>query len=275
MGRRRYQHPNVLKTKTARPQWFYRVMIDVLIDRNRIGRKEKAVYLGFVDEMGKREAEKLRDVKLKEVNNTPLVIQSQVRLNDLLAVYRSTYLPGLKPSSAHAIDHRLKKHVEPHFGALSLHEIDSIKVQQWIFKMEDAGLSKATRDGILVALRSVFEAAEMWGYSMGRNPCKRIKLGNGGEVRDRRPLERWEAKNMLAAVDEEPLKLIVETALYTGLRVSELLGLTWGVIDVRRRILQVRQAKSQQGAIAEPKSAEGAALFRSASLRIASSGRTA
>src|ERR1051325_9952820 len=113
MGRRRYQHPNVLKTDAKRPQWYYRIMIDVLVDRNRIGRREKAVYLGYCDEMGKREAEKLRDLKLKDVNNTPALIQSQVRFSDLLAVYRSTYLMGLKPSTSHNFEHRLKKYVEP------------------------------------------------------------------------------------------------------------------------------------------------------------------
>jgi len=35
------------------------------------------------------------------------------------------------------------------------------------------------------------------------------------------------------------------------------LGLTWGVIDVRRRTFQVRQGRSQQGALAEPKSSAG------------------
>jgi len=201
MGRRRYQHPNVLKTKTGRPRWFVRVMVDVLVDRNRVGRREKAIYLAYVDETGKREAEKLRDEKLKEINNTPALIQSQVKFSDLVAVYRSTYLPGLKPSTSHNFDHRLRCYVEPAFGTLRLHEIDPIKVQQWVYQMEDSGLSKSTRQTNLAMLRSVFEAAESWGYTMTRNPCKRIKLGGGGEVRDRRPLEPWEAKALLAGID--------------------------------------------------------------------------
>lgn len=257
MGRRRYQHPNILKTEAKRPQWYYRVMVDVLVDRNRTGRREKAIYLGFCDEMGKREAEKARDAKLKEVNNTPALIQSQVKFSDLLTVYRSTFVPGLKPGVAHNYEHRLTKHVEPTFGPFRLHEIDAIKVQQWVYSMEDAGLARSTRQTNLAVLRSVFEAAELWGYTMMRNPCKRIKLGAGGEVRDLRPLEPWEARLLLKELGEEPLRLITETALYTGLRISEVLGLTWGAIDTRRRELHVRQAKSQQGALAEPKSAAG------------------
>src|ERR1700693_4522502 len=99
MGRPRYQHPNVLKTKGKHPRWYVRVMVDVLVDRNRTERKEQAIYLAFCDEKGKREAEKRRDEKLKDVNNTPLVIQSQVLFKDLAEAYKSTKVPGLKPSS--------------------------------------------------------------------------------------------------------------------------------------------------------------------------------
>ena len=89
MGRPRYQHPSVLKTNGKRPRYYIRVMIDVLVDRNRMGRKEQPNYLGFCDEMGKREAEKLRDEKLKHVNNTPLVIQSQVKFSDSPGAYQT------------------------------------------------------------------------------------------------------------------------------------------------------------------------------------------
>src|ERR1022692_554629 len=141
MGRPRYQHPNVLKTKGKRPRWYIRVMVDVLVDRNRTERKEQAIYLAFCDEKGKREAEKLRDEKLKDVNKTPLVIQSQVLFRDLVEAYKSTYVPGLKPSSRDGYSHRLDKYIVPAFGTLRLFEVDAISVQQWVYRMEDEGLA--------------------------------------------------------------------------------------------------------------------------------------
>ena len=49
-------------------------------------------------------------------------------------------------------------------------------------QMEDYGLAKTTRRTNLAILRSIFEIAEEWGYFVGRNPCKKTKLGGGGEV---------------------------------------------------------------------------------------------
>jgi integrase len=47
---------------------------------------------------------------------------------------------------------------------------------------------------------------------------------------------------------EEALSLMVETALYTGLRISESSGLTWGSVDTQARVITIRQRKSRRGA---------------------------
>jgi integrase len=258
MGRPRYQHPSVLKTSGKRPRWYVRVMVDMLADRARTVRKEKALYLGYCDEMGKREAEKAAAEKLKEVNNTPLVIQSQVLMRDLVEAYKTGYLPGLRASTRHDFTYQLDKHVLPTFGKLRLFEIDSLKVQQWIYHLEEAGLAKSSRRKTLVVLRSVFDAAEEWGYFVGRNPCKKKKMGAGGPVRDLRALDPAEALRLLQTLTNvQPLGRIVEVALFTGIRVGEALGLTWGAIDHRRSALEVRQGRSQQGELDEPKTPRG------------------
>jgi integrase len=122
--------------------------------------------------------------------------------------------------------------------------------------MEDRGLARSTRALNLSVLRSIFENAEMWGYFQGRNPCKRIKLGSGGEVFNRRALTPDEARTLIASMDE-PLRLIVEAALFPGLRFSELMGLTWDAIDHASQTITVRQGRSQHGDLDEPKSRKG------------------
>jgi len=210
MGRPRYQQPSVLKTKGKRPRWYIRVMVDVIIDRGRTGRKEETIYLGFVDECGIQEAKKRRDDKLKTVNNTPFVIQSQVAFMDLAEAYRKTHIPGLKPSSRTGYAHCLDKYILPAFDGLRLFEVDASKVQQWVYAMEDEGLAKRTRQKALAILRSVFDMAEEYGYFQGRNPCKKTKLGNGGDIFDRRPLEPEEALRLLAALEgDEPLRTML------------------------------------------------------------------
>ena len=117
MGRPRYQRPSVQRTrpKHGRARWFIRVMVDVLADRARTVRKEKTLYLGYCDEMGKREAEKEAAKHLTTVNNTPLVIQSQVKFGVVAQAYKDTALRGMK-SGRHSQEHCIDKHILPTFG---------------------------------------------------------------------------------------------------------------------------------------------------------------
>jgi integrase len=230
-------------------------MVDVLVDRNQMGRREKVLYLGFCDEMGKREAEKERDKQLATVNNTPLVVQSQVKFTDVAEAYKKTALRGMK-SGRHSQEHCIDKNILPTFGHRMLYEIDAIKIQQWVYGLEDRGLARSTRAYNLKVLRAIFEAAEEWGYFQGRNPCKRIKPGAGADIYDRRALTPDEARKLIAGA-EDPLKLLIETALFTGLRVSELLGLTWSAIEYGKQTLTVKQARSRFGEIGSPKSEAG------------------
>jgi integrase len=179
-------------------------------------------------------------------------------MKDLVAAYRAAFLPGLKPSTRHTYSHQIDRHILPTFGELRLFEIDALKAQQWVYTLEKAGLARSSRSNSVVVLRSIFEAAEEWGYFTGRNPCKKTKLGTGADVWDKRALEPAEALRLLRiCAEEQPIGIVVEVALFTGLRVSEVLGLTWGAVDNRRALIEVRQARSQQGEFADPKTARG------------------
>jgi integrase len=120
-------------------------------------------------------------------------------------------------------------------------------------------IAKETRRTTLAVLRSIFEIASEWGYFAGRNPCKKTKVGEtSGRVWDKRALEPAEALRLFRAIDaDQPLAIIVEVALFTGLRASEVLALTWGAIDPRRSLVRVKQGKSQQGEFSEPKTPKG------------------
>jgi hypothetical protein len=77
MGRRRYQKPNVLRTKARNKsdqRWFFRARVDVIME-DGTRRKERPFPLGLCSEIGKREAEcdhcyaEARDIRLHGHDN--------------------------------------------------------------------------------------------------------------------------------------------------------------------------------------------------------------
>ena len=65
-----------------------------------------------------------------------------------------------------------------------------------------------------------------------------------------------EIQRLLAASVGRHRPLIV-TAVFTGLRASELCGLPWSAVDFEKRMITVRQRADQWGTIGMPKSAAG------------------
>src|SRR5262249_10532257 len=77
------------------------------------------------------------------------------------------------------------------------------------------------------------------------NPVKKVRFAreDNGRVRMLSPAEEVQLLTQCAP----HLKPLVVTALHTGFRASELLSLTWGDIDFRRRVITVRAGYAKTG----------------------------
>jgi integrase len=64
-----------------------------------------------------------------------------------------------------------------------------------------------------------------------------------------------EGDDIRKLLDKMPAKYdpIFRTAVFTGLRLGELLGLKWQDVDLARGVIRVRRQLTQQGELAEPK----------------------
>lgn len=74
--------------------------------------------------------------------------------------------------------------------------------------------------------------------------------------RQKRILETADIQRLLAAMPEK-YRPIFQTAVFTGARIGEVLGLRWGDVDFTRQVICVRRQLTQLGDIDEPKTASG------------------
>jgi integrase len=52
---------------------------------------------------------------------------------------------------------------------------------------------------------------------------------------------------LLLAAAAAPYRIAIGTALFSGLRLGELLGLTWADVDFKERVIRVRPQLDRQG----------------------------
>jgi integrase len=132
------------------------------------------------------------------------------------------------------------------FGGKFLTEINPFMIEKYKQKRKEDGVSVRTINIELACLRHMFNTALRWGKAQ-KNPVREVKLFKEPEGKDRilspeeeiRLLETARASKR--AIHLEP---IIITAIKTGMRLSEVLGLKWSHVDFANRMITVEGTKN-------------------------------
>ena len=96
----------------------------------------------------------------------------------------------------------------------------------------------------LAIISHLFEIARKeWGMEGIGNPVKSIRLPTKPQGRDRRLLPK-ELEKIIAASGSPVLPDIVSLALETGMRQGELAGMTWDMVDLKKRTVTLMETKN-------------------------------
>jgi integrase len=149
-------------------------------------------------------------------------------------------------------------HIKPALGSLKLAKLTTPLINEFLDHLLRSG-SRAMAAKILTSLKGVITEAQRRGLT-SHNPALPVKLGI--KSREQHKLEegkdfpsKSEINGILAnAGHSHPF---LATAVFTGLRASELRGLRWSDIDWDKKLLHVRQRANLFGDIGLPKSRAG------------------
>ncbi len=142
-------------------------------------------------------------------------------------------------------EYHLNRHLLPAFGKRRLQQISTDDCARLIAQLRAKGLAPKTIAGALVPLGRVLSLALRRGY-INSNPLLRLEASERPRIqkREQRVLTHEEIRKLLAACLPSHRPLIA-TALYTGMRLSELLGLTWEEVDFESGLIRVRYQLSR------------------------------
>jgi integrase len=158
-------------------------------------------------------------------------------------------------------------HIVPFIGAVKLSQLTVPMARAFEDKLAAEGRSPVMVRKVLTSLGSILADAQERGL-VTQNVVRGLRTHRRGRDADRRRDSNLEigvdiptpeeTRAIIAALDEDtrwrPLLL---TAIFTGLRASELRGLRWKDIDLKRAELHVRQRADRYGKIGLPKSRAG------------------
>jgi integrase len=221
MARRRFQSPTPFKEGQF---WWLRVW-----DTNLAGsRKRQRIKLALAD-MPVREVQKIAEEKLRPVNQGLALTGSAMNFKEfVVSTYIPTYLPLLSSSTKLSYRGMIAKYLEPRFGRLCLRDLTRLTVQQYFSNM--AGKSSyPTISKIRDTLSSILRAAVDVEYLI-KTPMEGLRLPLDKRPRQPKPTVTPEELSNLVHLVSEPYATMLYVAVWTGLRVSELIGLKWRCI---------------------------------------------
>jgi integrase len=139
-----------------------------------------------------------------------------------------------------------KRHLVPAFGALELVALRPAHIQAFYGRMlrsgrvdGKGGLSARSVLRYHQVIHAALHQAVRW-QLLVRNPADAVEPPRA-ERREVMGLKPGQVRALFAAADMTPIGHLVRTAVLTGLRRGELLGLRWSDVDMDRAVLHVQQ----------------------------------
>jgi integrase len=243
MARRRYQDP---EPELVGNWWQIRVYRDKYVNGRRV-RKRQRIRLAPAS-MGVREVQKLKSEYLRPLNQGLISEGAATPFESfVLSVYNMTEMALMASSTQDRYRGIIDRYLVPTFGSMCLRDITPLTLQKYIlgFQIREpekrehqnpqdgcAGkwLSRESVDKIRDVLSSILGAAVKYGFLV-KNPADGVHVAPAKRgTRRHKPFVRPEQFAALVELIQEPYATMVYVAVYTGLRVSELIALRWSDI---------------------------------------------
>jgi len=221
--------------------------------------------IDFYDQFGKRHwetlgtskkeaeevlAKRLLDIK-KGTYQAPISVPTFSEVSENW--FQNYVIPNTRHFTAHQYKGHLVNHLLPFFGKYKLTQINIATIEKYINGKLQTNLSRATINKILVSLGAVFKYAVKHRL-IEYNPVREVERlkGQGECAKEIEVLSPKEINSLLAA-SQDNYRTLFLTAILTGMREGELLGLTWDDIDWQNNQIFVRRTYNH-GRVYEPKS---------------------
>ncbi|MBT9699139.1 tyrosine-type recombinase/integrase [Eubacterium ventriosum] len=207
----------------------------------------------YIDYTGEKKQKKKRGFKLKKdaVNwEREFLLQMQgepdMTLNSLAELYLKDIKTRLKEITYDGHKHLLENRILPYLGNKPINLITPADIRNWQNTQISTGYSDAYLKRMNNLLVATFNFAVRF-YNLKDNPC--CLAGSMGK-RKRTKITFWtkeEYFKFIALVDDITKYTMFQTLYYTGMRIGELLALTYNDIDLDNGIIRINKTVNFKG----------------------------
>lgn len=219
---------------------------------------QRSIYCNTQKEATSRLRQILRDMETGTYSQP-----NRMTLAEWLHQWQASFLTTQKPATVAKYKSDIEHHIIPALGAVRLQELRAEQIQRF-YNAECETLSAKTVRNFHGTLHKALSKAVQLGY-IPQNPASYCELAKPQKV-EIVPLDPKQIVQYVAAAQDHPLGNMLITALFTGMRRGELLGLTWDEVDFSKGSVTIRHQLSRNPAtglfeISTPKNGKTRKIF--------------
>lgn len=208
--------------------------------------RRKSVYGSTKTEVSRKIREATAQVDRKQYRDVRRCTFSQW-FNEWLELYGSSW----KQNTKSGYKRKGESYLIPAFGSVQLTDIRKTAIQRFVNGLSN-GVYASLAPKSVINIHGIFHKCLQQAVDDGlisTNPADRIQLPNRVKPK-MNPVMDEDIGRFIQACDKDPFGNLYLTALFTGLRQSELLGLKWsdidfdaGTIHVERQLQKLRESE--------------------------------
>lgn len=210
--------------------------------RITIGDKRKSIY-------GKTKTEvrnKMIEIQMDVLDNS-FVNESSITVKTWLNTWLNDFMGNVKFSTLRSYNTYVKIHILPAIGHVKLKDLTAIHIQKMYNDLRKKGLATATIQVIHCIVHGSLKKAVEIKY-LKHNPsngCVIPQVIN----RNKMFLADENIKKFLNAIKGDPYEDAFYFDMFTGLRKSELCGLTWDCVDFKNGTVRIYRQLQKVGVV--------------------------
>jgi len=218
------------------------------VGRDALTGRRATKYINFRG--AKRQAEKELTRLLAAADKGEFVDRSRMTVDEFLNRWEKDWAEAnLSPKTLERTSELVRKHIRPHLGALPVQKLKPATIAELYARLardgrgQRGGLSASTIRHVHRLLHRALGHAVAWGLLV-TNPVASVKPPRQVDV-ELEILGEDQVQKLLLKLRDDPLFLLVATALATGMRRGELLALRWSDIDLESARVRVERSIEQ------------------------------
>lgn len=195
---------------------------------------QKSVYADT-----QQEARKLMTAAVAALDEGVYTQPSKLTVGQWLDIWLAEYLGGVKIRTKEQYEQQVRVHIKPALGAVRLQALTAPMIQSLYNGASRSGLSAKTVRNLHGVLHKALAQAVRLGY-IKVNPCDACELIRV-EKPVIRPLDSAQLAEFLQAIAGNPLEKLFTVTVFTGMRMGEVIGLTWDCINFVNGTITIRR----------------------------------